>query len=281
MGCAQAFSTLRHAAPEREAVARVAALEKEPESGVAIRNYAGAVRFEDMAFAWPNAVAPLFESLTLRAAPGELTLLTGPSGAGKSVLIKLVAGLLTPTRGELLADNTSLRQLAPAWWRAQLIYMPQEPVFLPGTIRDNLLMANPAGGEQAMAAAVRAAGLERLLLATPDGLETTLPEGGARLAPGVRRRLALARGLMTGGRLALLDDPVEALDAEGARAVHSVIEQLLASGRCVIAAGEDPQLLRRADVVVDLGVKPRPTIRRVTKAAPVAQTPSAPAPQES
>ncbi|WP_461210253.1 ATP-binding cassette domain-containing protein [Desulfocurvus sp. DL9XJH121] len=238
----------------------------EPASGSALRGYDGRLEFRDVSFGFPGGTGPLFESFDLSVPAGRLVLVHGGNGAGKTTLARLVAGLLEPTRGEILAGGVTLRQLAPPWWRSQLAYVPQEPEFLPGTLRENILLANPDVGEEALDRAVRQAGLAPWAASSPQGLDTPVRGLGRNLPLGVRRRAALARALLTEVRLAVLDEPFEGLDEEGAEAVRTLIRGLGDQGRTVIVLSHDPGIIENPHIVVDLDVKPVPAV--ATAASP-------------
>ncbi len=154
--------------------------------------------------------------------------------------------------------------MAPAWWRQQVQYAPQEPVLLNGTLAENIRMANPDLPDAALDQIVRSVGLTRFLASTPKGLDTLVNDGGRTLSLGVRRRLALARALATGGNLVILDEPTEGLDADGVAAVHALLHEMAGLGRTVIVVTLDPAILRGVHAMLNLGVKPRPelTLRR-------------------
>ncbi len=92
--------------------------------------YGGSLRFEDAAFAYPKQPTPIFEHFSDFDLPaGGVVAVIGANGTGKTTLARLLVGLLEPTRGRLLADNMDLRQADPGWWRRQVAYLPQEPLF--------------------------------------------------------------------------------------------------------------------------------------------------------
>jgi ATP-binding cassette subfamily C protein LapB len=232
----------------------------EPLSGTALREYKGGLAFKDLMFAWRGSAAPLFESLNLDLEPGSVVVVHGENGTGKTTLARIVAGLVLPARGELAVDGINLRQVSPDWWRKQLFYMPQEPVFLAATIRENILAANPEMSEKQLKGIIENCGLERFLSNLEKGLDSEIDALGKNLALGFRKRLALARAMAVGGRLAILDEPLEGMDADGARAVFAAISEMVRQGATVIAFSHDVNIIKGAHYIIDLNKKPVPGI---------------------
>lgn len=247
-----------------QAFRQMAAAPLEADSGSAMAEYKGGLEFRDAAFAFGGGVSPLFESLSLKLEPGTVLVVTGSNGAGKTTLARLIAGLLEPTRGQILVDGLDLQQIAPEWWRKQIIYLPQEPSLLNATIEENLRINNPDMEPAALNEIVKAAGLRRFLDESPNGFETPIVDNGWRLSEGIRRRIALARALATGGMLAIIDEPTESLDAEGCAAIHAVLGQLVQRGCTVIVMSHDRNIVKGRHVILDLDAKPAPTVKLVT-----------------
>ncbi len=179
-----------------------------------------ALQLRDVVAGHDPAIAVLHGiGLTLR--PGERVAVVGASGAGKSTLLALAAGELMPISGTL--------QAAPACLLTQRTELFQD------TLRDNLLLADPAASDEALWRALQQAGLDADVRALGAGLDTPLGEGGLGLSGGQSRRLALARLLLRPTSLWLLDEPTEALDAAVA---HDVLQRLAAQagGRSVLIA---------------------------------------------
>jgi ATP-binding cassette subfamily C protein LapB len=247
----------------KEAFKEIALLRRlplEPVSGSALRDYQGRIEFQDVGFAYPNTTHPVFESVSLNIEPGTAMAVVGQNGTGKTTLAKLLIGLLEPRRGSILADSVNLQQLAWPWWRRQIIYMPQEPTFINGTIRENILFSNPDLDEASLNHILRASDLKVFLDQTPNGLNTMLTDNGKHLSLGIRRRLSLARGLATNGQLVVLDEPTDALDETGIKAVYKIMNDLIIANKTIIVFSNDPKILKGASSVLNLNIKPIPEL---------------------
>ncbi len=251
---------LRKAKEAFKEIALMRRLPLEPGTGSALRKYQGSLEFQDLGFAYPNTPHPVFESLSLKIEPGQAMVVHGRNGTGKTTLAKLLIGLLEPRRGSILADHVNLQQLASPWWRKQLIYMPQEPTFINGTLRENLLFLNPDLDEATLNRILRAADLKSFLDQTPQGLDALITDNGKNLPLGIRRRLSLARGLTSNGQLVVLDEPTDALDEAGIQAVYRVMNDLMKANKTLILFSNDPKILKGASWILDLNIKPSPTL---------------------
>ena len=237
-------------------------LPTERQNGTAINDFTGTIEFRDLAFAHSGSKTPLFESMNLKLEPSSILVFSGSNGAGKTSLARMLAGLLEPTRGRILIDGVDMAQIAPEWWRKQIMYLPQEPRFLDGTIADNIALANPSMGLDKIQEAITMAGLKNFIDQTIDGTETQISGGGKNLSLGIRRRIALARALATEGKVMIIDEPTEGLDGEGAEAVLNAINAMALRGCTVMVFSHDPQLLQSVPHYVDLNAKPVPSLVR-------------------
>lgn len=238
----------------------------EAQTGTAKANFKGRFSFLDVAFAHQGSSTPLFESLNLEVEPGQIIVVVGSNSTGKTTLARVAVGLLEPTRGQILADGLDLRQVAPEWWRKQIIYMPQEPTFLNATIEENLKIVNPDIDMAGLNKVIDAVGLREFLDESTRGFETPIIDNGRRLSVGIRRRLAFARALTTNGKLIIVDEPTEGLDTNGCQAVYRLLNELSKAGRTIIAVSHDQNILKAAHTVIDLNFKPTPKVTTLPRA---------------
>lgn len=230
------------------------------DEGTRLGEFSGRIELRDVAFGFAGGTGPLFEGVSVRIEPGELAVVTGANGVGKTSFARLLAGLLEPTRGSIYADGVDLRQLKPHWWRRQLVYLPQEPEFLDGTLRENLMTLSPKLSAENLDRFLRRAGVKSFVDRHPKGLDMVVTQGGRTLSTGIRRRLALARALTTLGKVVVIDEPTEGLDHEGVETIHRLIEDFRQQHRTVIVMTQAPAEFVGQAIVINLDAKPVPQV---------------------
>ena len=236
-------------------------LPREAETGSAKQSYTGSLELRDLGFSYPGDTGPLFESLSVKIPAGTICVINGSNGAGKTTLSRLIVGLIEPSRGQILADGLDLRQVHPEWWRKQVMYMPQEPGFFNASLVENLTINSPNTENNQLNQIIDASDLRQFLDEAPNGFDTPITDNGRKLAVGIRRRLALARALTTNGKLLVFDEPTEGMDKKGSAAVSTILSSLHSQGYTIIITSHDTDVIKQANIFIDLTSKPVPEIR--------------------
>jgi ATP-binding cassette subfamily C protein CydD len=206
------------------------------------------IRLDAVTVAGRDGTAP--DRLSAEIAPGAVTVLTGPNGAGKSTTLQAILGLLPPTSGRVLVAGVDVAELDPRAWWAQVAWLTQRPVLIPGTVRANLDLFGTIAD---LDAACHAAGFDDVLATLPDGYDTVLGRSGTGLSLGQRQRLGLARVLGSPAPVLLLDEPTSHLDATLETRVLDAIVARARAGATAVVVGHRAEVIAIGDHVVQVG----------------------------
>ena len=221
-----------------------------PDEGEEARALGGALVFEGVRATYADGREAL-QGVDFTVRAGARVALVGASGAGKTTLFSVLLGFMPPSGGTVRWDGTPLGTLRPSSVRAQLAWVPQEPVLFSGSVRHNLLLGRPGAPDAEVWEALRLAHAEDFVRALPGGLDEPVGERGARLSGGQRQRLALARAFLRRPSVLLLDEPTSALDAHSEAAVGAGLAALM-KGRTVLVIAHRLSTVRDADLIVVL-----------------------------
>ena len=244
------------------------------------------IEIEDLGVAARGSWAPA--GLTARIRPGRLVALAGSSGAGKTTTSQVLLSLLPADRGAVrvvgpAGDAVDLSQIDPTTWWAQIAWVPQRPVIVPGTVLANVIGpdraaeldgARPEERLPRLCTAARATGLDEVVSALARGWRTRVGQGGVGLSVGQRQRLSLTRALMSDAPLVVLDEPTAHLDAASEAHVLEGVEMLRSQGHTVVVVAHRAALLARADDVIEVSSRPAPADDRQDPPESAAAQPS-------
>jgi ATP-binding cassette subfamily B protein len=196
----------------------------------------------------------VLREVSFEVEPGQLVALVGPSGAGKTTITNLVARLYDPSAGAVRINGVDLREATLSSLSRTVGVVTQEAHLFHDTIRANLAYADPSATEERMVEALRAAQVWGLVNGLPEGLDTVVGDRGHRLSGGEKQRLALARLLLKGPGLLVLDEATAHLDSESEAAVQRALDTAL-TGRTALVIAHRLSTVRGADqiLVVDDG----------------------------
>ncbi len=174
----------------------------------------GAVELRDLTFAY-HPGRTVLNGIGLALEPGAKLLISGPSGSGKSTLFALLLGFYKPVSGTILFDGRPLDDYNIRALRRQIGYLGPHPEFIPASLRANLTLGcSSIPDDETVFAALAESGVDAAVRILPRGLDTVLSESAREFSTGERLRLALARELLRGCSLLLLDEATAHLDAD-------------------------------------------------------------------
>lgn len=211
----------------------------------------GRLRVEGLSYRAPNSGKPVLYNLALQLEPGESLAVIGASAAGKSTLARLLIGVWAPSSGSVRLDGSDV-----ATWRRDGLgqwigYVPQDVELFEGSVADNIGRLDAVDSERVIRAAKRANAHE-MIVEFASGYDTQVGEGGLRLSPGQRQRIALARALYGNPRLVVLDEPNSNLDGAGEVALAQAVSGLRAEGVTTVIITHRPSLVAHVTKILVL-----------------------------
>ena len=171
-----------------------------------------AVSFSDVSVTYRGAAAPALSHITFDAMPGETVGIIGGTGSGKSTLVQLIPGFYEATEGSVSVGGEDVKCLRKESLRRAVGYVPQKSVLFRGTIRDNLQWGNPGADDETLHRALACAQAENVIAAKAAGLDAEVEQQGRNFSGGQKQRLCIARALVRGGEILIMDDSASALD---------------------------------------------------------------------
>jgi len=216
---------------------------------------AGAIRFDDVHFAYPGRPQTVvLGAVSFTVDRGERVALVGPSGAGKSTIFALILRFYDPAAGRILIDGADIRHCDPLALRRAIAIVPQDPVIFSGSVTDNVRFGRPAASDDDVREACASAHALEFIERLPQRFDTDLGERGVKLSGGQRQRISIARALLADRPILLLDEATSSLDAESERQVASALQRL-EHGRTTLVIAHRLATVRNADriIVMDSG----------------------------
>ena len=203
---------------------------------------------EDLVFSYDRD--RVLNGATFSLPKGAFVAITGPSGIGKSTLLKLLLGIFRPEQGSLYVQCENEKYIVDRSMRRLFAYVPQGNLILSGTVKENLLIVRPDATPEQINEAVHISAMDLYLDQLPKGLDTLLGENGAGLSEGQTQRLAIARAVLSGAPILLLDESTSALDEQTERIVLDRIR--LRTDRTCIAVTHRPAFTKICDYILDI-----------------------------
>lgn len=209
-----------------------------------------AVEFKNISFQYETK--PLIHNFSMIIYKGDFIGLTGESGKGKTTLLNLLLGFLPVSGGEIIFNDTVVKnEEIKKYWPA-IAYVRQQGFFIYDTLKRNITLEEENYSHKNLEYAVLISGLDEVLTTFPEGLEKVITENGKNISGGQQQRVALARALYKNASLILLDEPFNELDEEATRSLLEHFRELAAAGKTVLMITHDKKSLSYCNKIISL-----------------------------
>lgn len=222
----------------------------DPPDAIELDHIHGGILVDDVYFSYQESKI-ILKGVNLRVRRDEKILIVGPPGSGKSTILRLIARLYEPDRGRIFIDDVDISRFSSKTLRRNIAYVLQEPFIFNRSIRENIVLGKPNASLKEIMEAAKTAKIHDMIVKLPMGYDTLVGERGITLSGGQRQRIALARALLAGAKILLLDDPVSNLDAETEEALVNDLERIL-EGRTALIVSQRPSMARIVDRIIVL-----------------------------
>lgn len=216
----------------------------------------GLIELKDVWFAYNKSDngQQVFEELSLTIPAGQKVGVVGLSGAGKSTLAKLLLRFNDADAGQVMIDGVDVRDVRQADLRRQIAFVPQEPLLLHTSIRENVLLTRPDASDKEVYEALRTAHALTFVDQLKDGLDSVVGERGVKLSGGQKQRIAIARAVLQQAPVMVLDEATSALDSESEQIIKDSFAKVL-KGKTAIVIAHRLSTLSEMDriIVIDKG----------------------------
>ena len=234
-------------------------------NGVNPKIISGSLVLKDLSIGFSDKKEVLFQRLNCNIPPGGIVVINGYNSAGKSTLCKAILGLVSPLKGSILYDNIELNKFDIIWLRRQISYLPQEVELFNISIKDNIL-SNLSDtqltqtNDRIILKTLSSVGLTDYINQLPNGVNQIIENYGKDLPLGIKKRIGLARAIINNGKILVFDEPSESLDNKGVIDLYKILNNFIKLKKTLIIASHDPNILKSANIVLDLSTKPIPRI---------------------
>ena len=197
---------------------------------------AAAVEFKEVNFRYPGAEALALKNISFRAEPGKVTAIIGSTGAGKSTLMSMIPRFYDVESGGIEVGGVDTRQYTQQVLRQRIAYVPQQVTLFKGSVKQNLLLANPEADDAQLTLAITTAQAKSFIGALEGGMDFALQPSGRNLSGGQRQRVAIARALARPAEIYLFDDSFSALDFTTDAKLRAALKKELLDATVIIVA---------------------------------------------
>lgn len=223
---------------------------KEPENPVTLGNESGELRFDDVSFRYGNAEEDTLSHISFTAKPGQTTAFIGATGAGKSTLINLIPRFYDVTDGAVYLNGKDIRTLSQKELRDNIGYVPQKAMLFSGTIDSNIKYGKEDADVNEVLAALDCAQATEFVSELPNGVESSIAQGGSNVSGGQKQRLAIVRALVKKAPVYIFDDSFSALDFKTDAKLRRALTKYTENAVVLIVAQRVSTIMNAEQIIV-------------------------------
>lgn len=223
---------------------------KEPENPVTLGNESGELRFDDVSFRYGNAEEDTLSHISFTAKPGQTTAFIGATGAGKSTLINLIPRFYDVTGGAVYLNGKDIRTLSQKELRDNIGYVPQKAMLFSGTIDSNIKYGKEDADVNEVLTALDCAQATEFVSELPNGVESSIAQGGSNVSGGQKQRLAIARALVKKAPVYIFDDSFSALDFKTDAKLRRALTKYTENAVVLIVAQRVSTIMNAEQIIV-------------------------------
>lgn len=210
----------------------------------------GSIEFDDVSFTYPDGTKPVLKHISFKVQPGQMVGIVGATGSGKTTLAQLLARLYDPTTGTVKIGGSDLRQVNETALRKTVSYVLQKAILFSGTIADNLRQGKQDATPYELERAAQIAQANEFIQRYDETFDHEVEERSANFSGGQKQRLSIARGIIAGSPILILDDSTSALDAESEKLVQQALEKQLPETTTVMIAEKIVSVMHADKILV-------------------------------
>jgi len=208
----------------------------------------GDIEFENVSFKYKEGET-ILENFNLKIPAGTSVALVGATGSGKSTIVNLICRFYEPQSGRILIDGKDYKERSISWLHSNLGYVLQSPHLFNGSVLDNIRYGRLDASDEEVIASAKAVNVDEFVRELPEGYNTNVGEGGAKISVGQRQLVSFARALIANPKILILDEATSSIDTKTEGVIHDVFNTIM-KGRTTFIVAHRLSTIINSDIIL-------------------------------